>query len=425
MRDTLAFVLAGGEGKRLMPLTRDRAKPAVPFGGIYRLIDFTLSNCINSGVRRIAVLTQYKSQSLKRHLLMGWSIFHPELGEFLYDIPPQKRLSNDWYQGTADAIYQNIYAIKMCRPRRILVLAGDHIYKMDYRRMRDFHERAGADATIGTIEVPMQRAGGLGIMQVDADWRVVGFQEKPARPAPLPRDPERAMASMGIYMFDTDALCDMVAWGHSHGDGDDFGRNIIPRIISEYRVYAFNFVDENKKEAQYWRDVGEIDAYWEASMDLVAVDPIFNLYDRDWPIRTYQGQYPPAKTVFDETDPQRRLGISVDSLVSGGCIISGGRVRRSILSPNVRVDSHSDVSESILMEGVAIGKRCKIRRAIIDKFSTIPDGTVIGFDIEEDRRRFDVSEGGVVAIPRMTNLGGDERAIAEEDRARADVLPAI
>lgn len=404
MRDTLVFVLAGGEGRRLMPLTRDRAKPAVPFGGIYRLIDFTLSNCINSGARRIAVLTQYKSQSLRRHLLMGWSIFHPELGEFLYDIPPQKRLSNDWYQGTADAVYQNIYAIKMCRPQKILVLAGDHVYKMNYRKMRRFHDGNNADATIGAIEVPVERATGLGIMAVDSDWRVTDFLEKPSSPPAIHGDPKHALASMGIYMFNTQALCDLVEWGHAHGEGQDFGRDIIPRAIREYRVYAFNFIDENKKEAKYWRDVGTIDAYWEAGMDLVAVDPLFNLYDRDWPIRTYQGQYPPVKTVFDEHDPQDRLGISVDSLVSGGCIISGGRVQRSILSPNVRVESHSDVSESMLMEGVTIGKRCKIRRAIIDKFSRIPDDTTIGCDPEEDRRRFTVSEGGIVVIPRMTNV---------------------
>jgi len=404
MRDTLAFVLAGGEGKRLMPLTRDRAKPAVPFGGIYRLIDFTLSNCINSGLRRIAVLTQYKSHSLSRHLRMGWNIFHPELDEVLYEIPPQKRLGENWYLGTADAIYQNIYAINIFKPQRVLVLAGDHIYKMDYRKLRKFHDSRGAAVTIGAIEVPIERARGLGIMQIDENSRVIGFQEKPDKPAHIPGDPRHALVSMGIYMFNTEDLRATVEWGHIDGEGEDFGKNVIPNIIHKCRVHAFKFVDENKKQAKYWRDVGTIDSYYEASMDLVAVDPLFNLYDREWPIRTYQGQYPPAKTVFDEHDPEGRLGICVDSIVSGGCIISGAKVHRSILSPSVRIDSHSEVADSIIMEGVTIGKCCKIQRAIIDKFATIPDGTTIGHDLDKDRRRFTVSESGVVVIPRMANL---------------------
>jgi glucose-1-phosphate adenylyltransferase len=421
MRDILAFVLAGGEGKRLMPLTRDRAKPAVPFGGIYRLIDFTLSNCINSGIRRIAVLTQYKSYSLSRHLRMGWNIFHPELDEILYEIPPQKREGASWYLGTSDAIYQNIYAINIFKPQKVLVLAGDHLYKMDYRKMRDFHCSRRATVTIGAIEVPIERASGLGIMQIDQKGKVIGFQEKPEKPHPIPGDPAHALASMGIYLFNTDDLCNMVVWSHVHSEGDDFGKNVIPNIIHKYPVYAFKFVDENKKKAQYWRDVGTIDSYYDASMDLVAVDPLFNLYDRDWPIRTYQGQYPPAKFVFDEHDPQGRLGICVDSIVSGGCIISGGKVQRSIMSPNARVDSHSEVKDSIVMEGVTIGRKCKIRRAIIDKFATIPDGTVIGYDMELDRRRFTVSENGIVVIPRDANLA--EYAHIEESPHPLDRIP--
>lgn len=424
MRDTLAFVLAGGEGTRLMPLTRDRAKPAVPFGGIYRLVDFTLSNCINSGLRRIAVLTQYKSHSLSRHLRMGWNIFHPELSEILYEIPPQKRMGDDWYQGTADAIYQNIYSINIFKPKKVIILAGDHIYKMDYRKMRAFHDSRRAAVTIGAIEIPVERASGLGIMQVDESGRVIGFQEKPDKPHPLPDDPSHAIASMGIYLFNTEALCEMVQWGHVHKAGDDFGKNVIPNIIHKYPVYAFRFVDENKKEAQYWRDVGTIDSYWEASMDLVAVDPLFNLYDSDWPIRTYQGQYPPAKFVFDENDPERRLGICTDSIVSGGCIISGGQVRRSILSPSVRVDSHSEVRDSILMEGATIGKRCKIQRAIIDKFAVVPDGSVIGYDLEQDRRRFTVSEHGIVVIPRLARVAEPSRAIEAAPHPLARVLRA-
>jgi glucose-1-phosphate adenylyltransferase len=404
MRDALAFVLAGGEGTRLMPLTRDRAKPAVPFGGIYRLIDFTLSNCINSGLRRIAVLTQYKSHSLSRHLRMGWNIFHPELGEILYEIPPQKREGDNWYLGTADAIYQNIYSINIFKPKKVLVLAGDHIYKMDYRKMRRFHDNRDASVTIGAIEVPIERAHGLGIMHVDDTGRVIGFLEKPDNPPHVPGDPNHALASMGIYLFNTPELHAIIEWGHLHGEGEDFGKNVIPTIIHKYPVYAFKFVDENKKQAKYWRDVGTIDAYWEASMDLVAVDPLFNLYDSDWPIRTYQGQYPPAKTVFDENDPEGRLGVCIDSIVSGGCIVSGAKVLRSILSPTVRIDSHSEVADSIIMEGVTIGKCCKIQRAIIDKFARIPDGAIIGHDLEKDRRHFTVSDSGIVVIPRMANL---------------------
>lgn len=396
----LAMILAGGKGERLYPLTQHRAKPAVPFGGIYRIIDFSLSNCINSGIRKIAVLTQYKSMSLDKHLRMGWNFFSGELNEYVISIPPQQRVGEKWYQGTADAIYQNIYMIEKDAPEHLLVLAGDHIYKMDYAEMYRFHKEKKADATVAAIEVPIKQASAFGVIEVDGLYRIIGFEEKPERPKHIPGKPDLAFVSMGIYLFNTKHVVKHLKFDALRDTAHDFGKNIISEMMKTSLVYAYNFKDENKKEAKYWRDVGTIDAYWEANMDLVAVDPLLNLYDRSWPIRTYQAQNPPAKFVFAQEERGGRLGIALDSIVSHGCIISGGRVQNSVLSPNVRINSYADVRQSILMENVEIGRRCRIRRAVIDKDVIVPPGTEIGYDLEEDRKRFYVSPSGIVVIEK-------------------------
>jgi glucose-1-phosphate adenylyltransferase len=414
----LAMILAGGKGERLHPLTIHRAKPAVPFGGIYRIIDFTLSNCINSGIRKIAVLPQYKSLSLDKHLRLAWNLFSGELNEFIISVPPQQRVGNRWYQGTADAIYQNIYMIEKDAPDHLMVLAGDHIYKMDYAEMLRFHREKKADATVAAIEMPRTRATDFGIIEVNDDYRVIGFEEKPRDPKPIPGRPELAFASMGIYLFNTKKAIEHLEFDALREEKDtahDFGRNIIPQMMKVDRVYAYNFKDENKKEAKYWRDVGTIDAYWEANMDLVSVDPLLNLYDRAWPIRTYQAQNPPAKFVFAQEKKGGRLGIALDSIVAHGCIISGGRVQNSVLSPNVRVNSYSEVRDSILMENVDIGRRCRIRRAIIDKDVVVPPGTEIGYDLEQDKKRYHVTPSGIVLIAKGTEVPGEARAAAMAD----------
>ena len=386
----------------MYPLTKDRAKPAVPFGGIYRIIDFTLSNCVNSGIRKILILTQYKSSSLERHIAHGWHIFHSELGEFIYTIPPQLRSSRDWYVGTADAIYQNIYHLQQERPERVLILSGDHVYKMDYGKMIEFHEEREADLTIAAVEIEQEKASSLGVMEVDDEGRVIGFQEKPETPKTLPNDPTKSFVSMGIYVFRTEELVRAVVEDAKTDSAHDFGRNVIPRMIRPKRVFAYRFEDENKKEVQYWRDIGFIDTYWETNMDLVQVSPVFNLYDQSWPIRTYQQQYPPVKTVFAQEGG--RMGAALDSLVSSGCIVSGGRVERSILSPGVRIHSYASVSESILMDGVEVGRYARIRRAILDKWVYVPEHFEIGTNLEQDRRRFTVSPGGIVVIPKGMSL---------------------
>ena len=400
----LAMILAGGKGERLAPLTTHRAKPAVPFGGIYRIIDFTLSNCINSGLRKIVVLTQYKSLSLDKHLRLGWNIFFSELEEYVISVPPQQRVGEKWYQGTADAIYQNIYMIEKDAPEHLLVLAGDHVYKMDYAEMFRFHQEQKADATVAAIEVPRDQASAFGIIEVADDCRIVGFEEKPKDPKPIPGRPDMSFVSMGVYLFNTDKVLEHLRFDALQETAHDFGRNIVPAMMREARVCAYNFIDKNRKEAKYWRDVGTIDAYWEANMDLVSVDPHLNLYDRAWPIRTYQPQNPPAKFVFAQEKQGGRLGIALDSIVAPGCIVSGGRVQRSVLSSNVRVNSYTDIRESILMENVEIGRHCRIRRAIIDKDVKIPAGTEIGHDLAEDRQRFFVSPGGIVVIEKGTSL---------------------
>lgn len=405
MDNVLALILAGGKGERLHPLTLHRAKPAVPFGGKFRIIDFTLSNCINSHVRRIVVITQYKSLSLDRHLALGWEhLLNPELGEYIFTIPPQQRIDERWYEGTADAVFQNIYLIEKENPPYILILSGDHIYKMNYAEMFGFHLMREATGTVATIKVPQKIASSLGIVEVDSDFRIIGFKEKPVDPVTIPGDPEHCFASMGIYLFNKEDIIHELRADSGKSSAHDFGKNILPEMLHTGKLFAYEFKDENKKEAKYWRDVGTIDSYWEANMDLVAVDPQFNLYDGGWPLRTNQGQHPPAKFVFAQEYKGGRLGIALDSIVCGGCIISGGRVQNSVLSPSVRINSYVDVRESILMENVQIGRNCKIRRAIIDKDVYVPAGTTIGYDVEADRERFFVSEGGVVVIPKGAEI---------------------
>jgi len=396
-RDTLVCLLAGGQGERLLPLTRDRAKPAVPFGGPYRIIDIVLSNCVNSNLRRIFVVTQYKSLSLNRHLREGWSIVANELGEFIQVLPPMMRLGANWYQGTADAVYQNLYSIGSERSKYVLMLAGDHVYKMDYTLMLQQHVDSGAELTVGTIEFGLSEAYRFGVAEVDTSGRIVGWQEKPSNPKVSPRDPTKINASMGIYIFNVDVLIDVLtADADDPESSHDFGKNIIPRMIDRHRIYSYDFVDQNKQAARYWRDVGTIEAYYEANMDLVSVSPVFNLYDEAWPIRTYQRQYPPAKFVFAQ---ERRMGIALDSIVSMGSIISGGHVVNSILSPDVRVNSYSDVDSSILFPHVDIGRYSRIRRAIIDRHIKLPEHTEIGYNEEEDKKQgYHISETGIVVV---------------------------
>lgn len=402
----LAIVLAGGKGERLHPLTIHRAKPAVPFGGKYRIIDFTLSNCINSNIRKVAVITQYKSLSLDRHLALGWQpLFNAEFDEFFISIPPQQRVGESWYMGTADAVYQNIYFIEKEETPYLLILAGDHIYKMNYMEMLKFHKDKNAIGTVAAIEVDKKIASSFGVMEVDDEWRIIGFEEKPKKPKTIPSMPDMCLASMGIYIFNTDAIIEELKNDAEKKDSShDFGKDIIPSMIKSGKIFAYNFKDENKKAAKYWRDVGTIDAYWEANMDLVSVDPLLNLYDREWPIRTYVCQNPPAKFVFAQEFKGGRMGIALDSIVCDGCIISGGRVQNSVLSPNVRINSWVTVKESILMENVEIGRYSKIKRAIIDKDVYVPPETVIGYNLSEDRKKFYVSPNGIVVIPKGTDF---------------------
>ncbi|MGV3483289.1 MAG: glucose-1-phosphate adenylyltransferase [Planctomycetaceae bacterium] len=407
MKDALAVILAGGRGSRLEPLTRDRAKPAVPMGGLYRIADFVLSNCLNSGLRRLLVLTQYKAQSLDRHINVGWrDFFCRELGEFIDVVPPQQRIDDNWYQGTADAVYQNIYAIEREQPQYVVILAGDHIYKMNYRSMVDFHQQSGADLTIGALRVSCEEGRQFGIMEIDSDQRVVAFAEKPAEPKPLADDPGRCWASMGIYVFSArylyECLCEDAS---TSGSRHDFGGDIIPHAIRHHRVFAFPFLDENRKGEAYWRDVGTLEAYFEANMDLIEVDPMLNLYDRDWPIRSYQPNLPPAKFVFGGSGPSDRRGESLDSIICQGAIVSGGSAKRCIIGPRVRINSYADINESILFDDVDVGRHCRIRRAIVDKGVCIPPGTEIGYDLEADQRRgWTVTETGIVVIARGEHI---------------------
>src|ERR1700682_602144 len=372
VKDVLTLMLAGGKGTRLEPLTRDRAKPAVPFGGLYRIVDFTLSNCINSNLRRALVLTQYKARSLDRHITAGWSFLSRGLDEWIEVLPPQQRIDEHWYKGTADAIYQNIYTIEKADPRYVMILAGDHIYKMDYSDMIRAHLDKGADLTVGCINVPVRDSVHFGVMQLDADNRVTGFQEKPKEANPMPGDPNHILASMGIYVFTARLMYELLCQDATKpGSEHDFGKNIIPAMIGTHKVYGFRFRDKNRKATPYWRDVGTLDAYYQANMDLIEIDPVLNLYDREWPIRTHQ---PPPKFVFRDEGfgETSRRGEAHDSMVCQGCIVSGGHVRRSILSPNVRVNSYALVENSILFSTVDVGRHSHIRRAIIDKDVHIP-----------------------------------------------------
>jgi glucose-1-phosphate adenylyltransferase len=397
MEKVLAMVLAGGRGERLYPLTKDRTKPAVPFGGIYRIIDFTLSNCLNSGIRKIYLLTQYKSFSLQRHIRQGWSVFDRELGEFVDLLPAQQRMHELWYGGTADAVYQNLYTLQQEKAEDTLILSGDHIYKMNYQQILSFHREKESDLTIATLKVPIDEASRFGVMEKDKSGRVTGFEEKPEHPKTLPEDPTLSLASMGVYIFKTDQLVRWLTKDAKRDTEHDFGKNIIPVMIKESRVFTFPFQDEKKKKEPYWRDIGTIDAYWKANMDLVNIDPQLNLYDESWPIHTYQGQYPPAKTVFSQGE---RTGLVLDSVICGGCIISGGKVQHSVLSPRVRINSYSEVIDSVLLEGVNVGRDARVRRAIVDKDVGIPSGMEIGYHLEEDRKRFTVTESGIVVVPK-------------------------
>jgi glucose-1-phosphate adenylyltransferase len=392
------MILAGGKGERLYPLTKDRTKPAVPFGAIYRIIDFTLSNCVNSNIRRIYILTQYKSISLNRHVELGWHIFSSQLGEFIQLIPAQQRLDESWYQGTADAIFQNFYTLQQEQPDIVLILSGDHVYKMDYRLMIDYHLQRKADLTVAVLQVAKRFSRDFGVVEVSRDYRIRGFQEKPSDPVTMPGKRGYILASMGIYVFNTEVLVRrLIEDFRNDKSSHDFGKNVIPAMVKNDRVFAFNFLNPETKEPAYWRDVGTLDAYWEANMDLVSVVPQFNLYDTEWPIHTFQGYYPPAKTVLAE---RKRTGMAISSLVSGGCIVSGGKVINSLLSPNVRVDSFGVVEDSILMDGVHVDKGAQVKRAIIDKQVHIPPGVKIGGNLRRDRKRFTVTDSGVVVVPK-------------------------
>jgi glucose-1-phosphate adenylyltransferase len=400
MENVLAILLAGGAGERLYPLTKDTAKPAVPFGGAYRIIDFTLSNCINSDVRRILILTQYKSLELIRHVRDGWNILASELGEYIEVLPPMKRVSEDWYQGTADAVFQNYPSIEAEAPQQTLILSADHIYKMNYREMLDWHRQQAADVTIATIQVKPEEADRFGVAEIGEGYRVVGFEEKPrhGNPKRSPFDPSMLSASMGVYVFETDVLLRALHQDAQDANSShDFGRDLLPRCLSTDRVVAYDFRDINAKQIRYWRDVGTLDSYYEANMDLVSVVPEFNLYDRRWPIRTRVTQQPPAKFVFAQEG--RRMGVAVDSIVSAGAIVSGGRVLHSVLSPGVRVNSYCEVEYSILMPGVEIGRYSRVRRAILNTGVKLPESSTVGFDLEADRAKgYHITESGIVVV---------------------------
>lgn len=407
-RNTFAVVLAGGRGSRLHQLTDWRAKPAVPFGGKFRIIDFTLSNCVNSGVRRIGVATQYKSQSLIRHLQLGWSFLDGRLGEFIEIMPAQQQVNeSQWYRGTADAIFQNLREIRHARPEYVLVLSGDHIYRMDYGRILASHAERAADLTVACIEAPIEEARGFGVMAVDAEQRIMSFEEKPAAPTPMPGRPDTALASMGIYVFNARFLFEQLQRdADDPRSSHDFGKDVIPHCVKRYRSYAQNFAESHVGDPgkePYWRDVGTLDAYWEANMDLVQVTPHLNLYDDNWPIWTWQPQSPPGKFVFDDDG---RRGMAVDSTVSGGCIVSGAIVRRSMLFSGVHVHSFSLIEDSIVLPQVQIGRSCILKKCIIDKNCVIPEGTQIGVDPAADRKRFHVTPSGITLVSREM-LGQD------------------
>ena len=400
MRDTLGVLLAGGAGERLFPLTRDRAKPAVPFAGQYRIIDITLSNCINSDLRHVYILTQYKALSLNRHIREGWGpVVANELGEFIEILPPMQRVSKSWYQGTADAVYQNIYSIGSEEPKYVIILSGDHIYKMNYARMLQQHVDSGSEVTLATLPIHPDEVSSFGVVEVGRNGEVLGFEEKPkTTKVRSPFMPDMVDASMGIYIFNTDTLLpELMRDAEDPDSKHDFGHNILPGLLGRAKMTAFNFVDENKQKALYWRDVGTLDAYYEANMDVAGVTPIFNLYDKSWPMRTRAYQYPPAKFVFGEPG---RTGMAINSIVAAGSIVSGAVVRDSVVSHDVRVNSYADVDSSIVFAHVNIGRHCRIRHAIIDRDVHIPDGTVIGYDAAEDKRKYFVTPSGLTVVTR-------------------------
>ena len=416
MKDSLAVIMAGGKGERLMPLTKHRSKPAIPFGGIYLLIDLTLSNCINSGVYKIIVLPQYKSQTLMQHLEGGWNIFSPALGHYLKIAPPQMMVGERWYQGTADSIRQNVYLVEEASPEYVLILSGDHVYKMDYAHFKAYHEAHNADVTIAVIELSKEVAGLYGILEVDKQFQIKGFQEKPSSPKTVPGDSGHVLASMGIYIFKTQVLMDLLEMD----DRSDFGKHILPSILETHRVMAYPYRRENKiedviyytdedgvrresvktiRDAGYWRDVGTLDSYWNANMDMTGIDPYFNMYGRHWPIRTFQRQYPPVKTVFaQESGLKPRAGQALDSLVAHGSILSGSMVRNSVLSYNVFVQSWATVEESVIMENVVVGRHARIKKAIIAEGVRIPSNTEIGYNPRKDRKRFTVTPRGITVV---------------------------
>ncbi|MBI5752527.1 MAG: glucose-1-phosphate adenylyltransferase [Hydrogenophilales bacterium] len=402
-KNTIALILAGGRGSRLKQLTDWRAKPAVPFGGKFRIIDFPLSNCLNSGIRRIGVVTQYKAHSLIQHMQRGWGFLRGEFNEFIDLMPAQQRIEAEWYKGTADAVFQNMDILRHYSPEFILILAGDHIYKMDYGEMLAAHAASAADLTIACLDVPIKDAQAFGVMSVDEYQRIVDFNEKPEHPTPMPGDPSRAMASMGIYIFNAKFLYEQLIRDADDPNSEhDFGKDIIPYLVSRYRVFAHRFAESCvgvQNSAPYWRDVGTVEAYWEANMELAKITPDLNLYDHKWPIWTYQEQLPPAKFVFDD---EERRGMAVDSMVSGGCIISGATVRRSVLFSNVRVNTYSEVTDSVILPNVDIGRYARLNRVVVDKGCRIPDGLEVGFDPVKDAERFYVTEKGVTLItPEM------------------------
>lgn len=403
LRNTVTMVLAGGQGERLYPLTTYRSKPAVPFGGKYRIIDFTLSNCLNSGFRRIFVLTQYKSDSLNQHLYEGWNIFKSELGEFIYSVPPQLKLSGDWYLGTANAIHQNQNLIKPDKAKWVLILSGDHIYKMDYLKMVEYHIRNDAALTIASIKTNVDQARRFGVLVTDENNWVIDFQEKPRTPIEIPNEPGFSFVNMGIYVFSSKKLIEILEEDNNNPNSThDFGKDIIPYMIREkMKVLSFLFQDENKKDKPYWRDIGTLDSYYAASMDLISVIPEFNFYDHEWPIRTFLSQYPPAKTISHEGE---RVGRTINSIICDGTVVSGGLVERSIIGPGVRVNSYAYVTDSIIMDNVNIGRHARIRRAIIDKNVHIPEHYEIGFNLEEDKKKFTVTESGIVVIAKNQKL---------------------
>lgn len=402
-RSAIAMILAGGRGSRLQQLTDWRAKPAVPFGGKFRIIDFPLSNCVNSGVRRIGVATQYKAQSLIRHIQHGWSFLDGRFNEFVELLPAQQRTTESWYQGTADAVFQNLDILRRHDAKYVLILGGDHIYKMDYSKLLAEHVEKEADMTVACLEIPLEEASAFGVMGVNNEWQITSFAEKPNNPVPIPGQAEKALVSMGIYVFNASFLYEQLIRDHDVNDSShDFGKDLIPFMVPRYRVFAHRFLNSCVNMASgipYWRDVGTVDAYWEANLDLTTVTPDLNLYDEDWPIWTYQEQLPPAKFVFDDKD---RRGQALDSSVSGGCIISGATVRRSLLFSNVKVRSYSTVEDSVILPNVDIGRNARLRRVVVEKQCVIPEGLIAGYDIEEDRKRFYVTEKGVTLItPEM------------------------